>query len=150
MGFVLILSNWYQMCLNHICCSFKVFLWYLPWQQMLYLYLFCIYPHIYWKLCIYWYLLWSGLYLFIMYFYCIYWKLYVFNISSYLLDWIYFSFIQYMYYKICWGKILFCGKGMLYWENNAYMYWVKELLCIKLLVAEAAGAASAYLRSVLL
>ena len=34
---------------------------------------------------------------------------------------------------------------MLYWENNAYMYWVKEQLCIKLLVAEAACAASAYL-----
>ena len=39
---------------------------------------------------------------------------------------------------------------MLYWENNAYMYWVKEQLCIKLLVAEAAYAASAYLSSVLL
>ena len=39
---------------------------------------------------------------------------------------------------------------MLYWENNAYMYWVKEQLCIKLLVAEAACAASAYLSSVLL
>ena len=34
---------------------------------------------------------------------------------------------------------------LLYWENNAYMYWVKEQLCIKLLVAEAACAASAYL-----
>ena len=39
---------------------------------------------------------------------------------------------------------------MLYWENIAYMYWVKEQLCIKLLVAEAACAASAYLSSVLL
>ena len=39
---------------------------------------------------------------------------------------------------------------MLYSENNAYMYWVKEQLCIKLLVAEAAWAASAYLSSVLL
>ena len=39
---------------------------------------------------------------------------------------------------------------VLYWENNAYMYWVKEQLCIKLLVAEAACAASAYLSSVLL
>ena len=39
---------------------------------------------------------------------------------------------------------------MLYWENNAYMYGVKEQLCIKLLVAEAACAASAYLSSVLL
>ena len=39
---------------------------------------------------------------------------------------------------------------MLYWENNAYMYWVKEQLCIKLLVAEAACAASAYLSCVLL
>ena len=39
---------------------------------------------------------------------------------------------------------------MLYWENNAYMYWVKEQLCIKLLVAEASYAASAYLSSVLL
>ena len=55
-----------------------------------------------------------------------------------------------MYYEIYWGKILFWRKGMLYWENNAYMYWVKEQLCIKLLVAEAACAASAYLNSVLL
>ena len=39
---------------------------------------------------------------------------------------------------------------MLYWENNVYMYWVKEQLCIKLLVAEAASAASAYLSSMLL
>ena len=39
---------------------------------------------------------------------------------------------------------------LLYWENNAHMYWVKEQLCIKLLVAEAANAASAYLSSVLL
>ena len=39
---------------------------------------------------------------------------------------------------------------MLYGENNAYMYWVKEQLCIKPLVAEAAYAASAYLSSVLL
>ena len=39
---------------------------------------------------------------------------------------------------------------LLYWENNAYMYWVKEQLCLKLLVAEAACAASAYLSSVLL
>ena len=39
---------------------------------------------------------------------------------------------------------------MLCWENNAYMYLVKEQLCIKLLVAEAACAASAYLSSVLL
>ena len=39
---------------------------------------------------------------------------------------------------------------MLYWKNNAYMYWVKEQLCLKLLVAEAACAASAYLSSVLL
>ena len=39
---------------------------------------------------------------------------------------------------------------MLYWENNAYMYGVKEQLCIKLLVAEAACAASAHLSSVLL
>ena len=36
---------------------------------------------------------------------------------------------------------------MLYWENNAHMYWVKEQLCIKLF-AEAAYAASAYLSSV--
>ena len=42
-----------------------------------------------------------------------------------------------------------CFK-VLYWENIAYMYWVKEELCIKLLVAEAASAASAYLSSVLL
>ena len=41
-------------------------------------------------------------------------------------------------------------SGMLYWENNTYMYWVKEQLCIKLLAAEAACAASAYLSSVLL
>ena len=39
---------------------------------------------------------------------------------------------------------------LLYWENNAYMYWVKEQPFIKLLVAEAACAASAYLSSVLL
>ena len=64
------------------------------------------------------------------------------------LDLIFFS--QYMCYKIYWGNILFRRKGMLYWENNAYMYWVKEQLCIKLLVAEAACAASAYLSSVLL
>ena len=35
-------------------------------------------------------------------------------------------------------------------ENKAYMYWVKEQLCIKLLVAEVAWAVSAYLSSVLL
>ena len=43
-----------------------------------------------------------------------------------------------------WTYHSICMK-LLYWENNAYMYWVKEQLCIKLLVAEAACAASAYL-----
>ena len=68
------------------------------------------------------------------------------HISSYLLDWIYFFLFNTCTYKIYWGKILFWRKGILYWENNAYMYWVEEQLCIKLSVAEAACAASAYLK----
>ena len=39
---------------------------------------------------------------------------------------------------------------LLYWEINAYMYWVKEQLCLKLFTAEADCAASDYLSSVLL
>ena len=48
------------------------------------------------------------------------------------------------------GWVMICDfkfkRNVLYWGNVAYMYWVKEQLCIKLLVAEAACTASAYLK----
>ena len=92
----------------------------------------------------------GGRYLFQLYFYCIYWTyIYLFINIFIIIYWIGSTFLLFntCTIKFIEGKILFWRKGMLYWENNAYMYWVKEQLW---LVAEAACAASVYLISVLL
>ena len=95
MGFVLILLNWYQMCLNHIYC------------YLFMIYDICLDNKCY--NCIY-YVKSKYLLVFIrdtvfievvfIYLKC---NLIVFIeicIYSYILHWIYFSFVQYMCYKI--------------------------------------------------
>ena len=108
MGFVLISLNWYQMCLNHV----YLYLLFLIHKLMIFasttnaITVFSLYLYLYLLKSLY-LLEFIVVYIFIevecIYSTCIstvYICIYFLYIYSYLLGWIFFSFIQYMYYKI--------------------------------------------------